>query len=64
MWSSGAVARKGGGLRTDGPYAVTRHPIYTGIVAMLAGTALTQGGGRWAALLVAVTLVLLAKIRA
>jgi protein-S-isoprenylcysteine O-methyltransferase Ste14 len=64
MWSSGAVAREGGGLRTDGPYAVTRHPIYTGIVAMLVGTALTQGGGRWAALLVAVTLVLLAKIRA
>ena len=31
---------------------------------MLVGTALTQGLGRWAALLVAVTLVLLAKIRA
>jgi protein-S-isoprenylcysteine O-methyltransferase Ste14 len=64
MWSSGAVAREGAGLRTDGPYAVTRHPIYAGIVAMLAGTALTQGGGRWAAILVAVTFVLLAKIRA
>ena len=27
-------------LVTDGPYAVTRHPIYTGLVAAVAGSAL------------------------
>jgi protein-S-isoprenylcysteine O-methyltransferase Ste14 len=51
-------------LRTSGPYAVTRHPIYTAIIAMLAGTALTQGLGRWAALTVVVALVLGLKARA
>lgn len=30
-------------LRTTGPYAVTRHPIYTGILGMLIGTALVVG---------------------
>jgi protein-S-isoprenylcysteine O-methyltransferase Ste14 len=64
MWSSAATVERTDGLRTSGPYRVTRHPIYTGILAMLVGTALTQGLGRWAALLVGVTAVLGAKIRA
>jgi protein-S-isoprenylcysteine O-methyltransferase Ste14 len=33
-------------LHTEGPYAVTRHPIYTGILGMLLGTALASGLGR------------------
>jgi protein-S-isoprenylcysteine O-methyltransferase Ste14 len=32
-------------LRTDGPYAITRHPIYTGLAAMLLGTLLLNGLG-------------------
>ena len=32
-------------LRTDGPYGVTRHPIYTGLTGMLIGTALFDGLG-------------------
>jgi protein-S-isoprenylcysteine O-methyltransferase Ste14 len=32
-------------LRTDGPYAVTRHPIYTGLLGMLVGTVLLNGLG-------------------
>jgi protein-S-isoprenylcysteine O-methyltransferase Ste14 len=32
-------------LRTDGPYAITRHPIYTGLLGMLLGTALLNGLG-------------------
>src|SRR5262245_62627993 len=35
MWSSTPVARENHVLRADGPYAVTRHPIYTGILGML-----------------------------
>ena len=30
-------------LRTGGPYAVTRHPIYSGVLAMLVGSALLSG---------------------
>jgi protein-S-isoprenylcysteine O-methyltransferase Ste14 len=45
MWSSAAVAREGHVLRTDGPYAITRHPIYTRIVGMVLGTVLATGLG-------------------
>ena len=34
-------------LRTEGPYGVTRHPIYTGLLGMLLGTALLNGVGGW-----------------
>jgi protein-S-isoprenylcysteine O-methyltransferase Ste14 len=64
MWSSAVLVKDEHSLRTDGPYAVTRHPIYTGVLGMLLGTALTQGLGRWAALLIAVTVILLIKARA
>jgi protein-S-isoprenylcysteine O-methyltransferase Ste14 len=64
MWSASAVVKQGHALRTTGPYRITRHPIYTGFLGMLAGTALTQGLGRWAALLVAAVVVLTVKIRA
>jgi protein-S-isoprenylcysteine O-methyltransferase Ste14 len=47
MWSSAPMVKQEHQLRTDGPYGITRHPIYTGILAMLAGTALLAGTGRW-----------------
>ena len=62
MWSSAARTQAQHTLRTGGPYAITRHPIYSAIIAMLVGTALTQGFGRWGLLLVAITLLLKAKI--
>lgn len=37
-------------MRTNGPYGITRHPIYTGILGMLIGTTLAAGVGRWALL--------------
>jgi protein-S-isoprenylcysteine O-methyltransferase Ste14 len=64
MWSASAVAREGHVLRTDGPYAVTRHPIYSTLLLLVAGTALAQGIGRWAAVFVAATLVLAVKAHA
>lgn len=64
MWSSAVTIRDRHVLRTAGPYRITRHPIYTGILAMLTGTALCQGLGRWAALLVVVAVVLIVKARA
>jgi protein-S-isoprenylcysteine O-methyltransferase Ste14 len=48
MWSSSAVARAGHELRTDGPYRITRHPIYTGALGMLLGTMLMSGLGLYA----------------
>ena len=37
---------------TRGPYGVTRHPIYTGLLGMIAGTTLLAGGHELVALVV------------
>jgi protein-S-isoprenylcysteine O-methyltransferase Ste14 len=47
MWSGAPAVKEGHELRTGGPYGITRHPIYTGILGMLAGSLLVTGGGRW-----------------
>ena len=39
-WSSSVTIKQGHELITTGPYAVVRHPIYTGILAGLLGTAI------------------------
>jgi protein-S-isoprenylcysteine O-methyltransferase Ste14 len=46
MWSASPdMLRADHVLRTDGPYAITRHPIYTGLLGMLVRTALLNGLG-------------------
>jgi protein-S-isoprenylcysteine O-methyltransferase Ste14 len=46
MWSASPdTLQQSHELRTDGPYAVTRHPIYTGLLGMLLGTVLLNGFG-------------------
>jgi protein-S-isoprenylcysteine O-methyltransferase Ste14 len=46
MWSASPnVLQRDHELRTDGPYAITRHPIYTGLLGMLLGTVLLNGLG-------------------
>jgi protein-S-isoprenylcysteine O-methyltransferase Ste14 len=47
MWSAAPTVKQEHQLRTGGPYALTRHPIYTGILAMLLGSSLLLGVGRW-----------------
>jgi protein-S-isoprenylcysteine O-methyltransferase Ste14 len=64
MWSADAAVKQGHRLRTNGPYAVTRHPIYTGILGMLLGSTLLSGAGRWLLLVPVGLVVLAAKIRA
>lgn len=49
MWTSSPAAKNAHVLHTGGPYAITRHPIYTGILGMLLGTAAASGLGRWLA---------------
>jgi protein-S-isoprenylcysteine O-methyltransferase Ste14 len=46
MWSAAPTVKQGHQLRTTGPYGITRHPIYTGMLGMLLGSLLLQGG-RW-----------------
>ena len=43
MWSAVPAVKEGHQLRTSGPYAITRHPIYTGLL----GSVLAAGGGPW-----------------
>jgi protein-S-isoprenylcysteine O-methyltransferase Ste14 len=62
MWSSSPEAKVGHQLRTDGPYGITRHPIYTGMLGMLLGSLLVAGIGPWAALIVMGAVVVLLKI--
>ena len=46
-WSVGPLASTERGVRMDGPYAITRHPIYTGLLGMLLGSAILGGLGQW-----------------
>jgi protein-S-isoprenylcysteine O-methyltransferase Ste14 len=47
MWSAAPTVKQEHTLRISGPYAVTRHPIYTGMLAMVGGTGLLVGDARW-----------------
>lgn len=67
LGTSWSIAPEVGGdrrLRTRGPYAVTRHPIYTGLLGMILGTALLAGLGQAILAVVAALIVFLVKIRA
>jgi len=63
MWSSAPMVKHGHELRTDGPYGVTRHPIYTGILGMALGTVLLVGVGPWALILPIILVIFEMKIR-
>jgi protein-S-isoprenylcysteine O-methyltransferase Ste14 len=64
MWSSLPEAKAGHQLRTGGPYGVTRHPIYTGLIGMLIGSLLVGGVGYWFLLVVLGAFFILLKIPA
>jgi protein-S-isoprenylcysteine O-methyltransferase Ste14 len=63
MWSVAPKVKGDRQLRTRGPYAVTRHPIYTGLLGMLLGTTLLIGFGQWIVLFPAGLIVFEVKIR-
>jgi protein-S-isoprenylcysteine O-methyltransferase Ste14 len=62
-WSINPRAAAQDGLRTDGPYAITRHPIYTGMLGMLLGTVLLAGLGQWIVIVLAGLVGIELKIR-
>jgi len=59
-WSGIVTIKQGHELVTSGPYAIVRHPIYTGLLLAFAGSAVARG--EWRGIL-AVALVLLALWR-
>lgn len=63
MWSSDVVAKQDHSLRTGGPYRITRHPIYTGMCAMLLGSAMLRSLGEIAAIAAAIVVALVFKAR-
>jgi protein-S-isoprenylcysteine O-methyltransferase Ste14 len=63
MWSVAPKVKGDHQLRTHGPYAVTRHPIYTGLLGMLLGATLLSGIGQWIVLFPVGLIVFEVKIR-
>ncbi len=43
FWSGAVTLKEGHAIVRTGPYALTRHPIYTGLLLAVAGTALVRG---------------------
>ena len=62
-WSVAPKVQGDHRLRTHGPYAVTRHPIYTGLLGMLLGATLLSGIGQWIVLFPLGLVVFEVKIR-
>jgi len=62
-WSGTVTFKENHELITRGPYAFVRHPIYTGMLAMLLGTALINGHAGGFAILVFATIMLWLKAR-
>ena len=63
MWSMAPQVKDDHQLRTHGPYAVTRHPIYTGVLGMLLGATLLSGFGQWIVLFPVGLILFEVKIR-
>ena len=62
-WSVAPKVQGDRQLRTRGPYAVTRHPIYTGLLGMLLGATLLSGIGQWIVLFPVGLILFEVKIR-
>ena len=63
MWSVAPQVKADHRLRTHGPYAVTRHPIYTGVLGMILGATLLSGIGQWIVLFPVALILFEVKIR-
>lgn len=63
MWSAAPKVKCDHQLRTHGPYAVTRHPIYTGLLGMMLGATLLSGIGQWVVLFPVGLILFEVKIR-
>lgn len=62
-WSRSVTLKQDHELITSGPYALVRHPIYTGILAGFLGTAIAEGQLRSLIAFLLVALILWVKLR-
>jgi protein-S-isoprenylcysteine O-methyltransferase Ste14 len=62
-WSQAVTLKEGHELITSGPYAVVRHPIYTGLLTAFAGCAIARGEFRGLLAVALVLTVLWPKLR-
>jgi protein-S-isoprenylcysteine O-methyltransferase Ste14 len=62
-WSGSVTVKEGHELIRSGPYAYVRHPIYTGLIAALMGTAVTVGTLRAWVGVVIIVVAFLRKLR-
>jgi len=62
-WSRSVTIKQGHELITTGPYAVVRHPIYTGILTGFLGTAIALSQVRGSITFVLIFLVFWIKLR-
>jgi protein-S-isoprenylcysteine O-methyltransferase Ste14 len=62
-WSGTVTVKEGHELVQRGPYALTRHPIYTGALLAFAGTVIGVGTARALLAIVPVVLALRGKMR-
>ncbi|MFI5643281.1 methyltransferase family protein [Kitasatospora sp. NPDC051705] len=64
MWASVPTVQERHELRTDGPYRLVRHPIYTGLLGLIAGGMAACGFGVWIAYILVAVPWLLLRVRA
>jgi protein-S-isoprenylcysteine O-methyltransferase Ste14 len=62
-WSGVVTVKEGHELIRSGPYALVRHPIYTGLITAVLGTAVISGTVRAAAGLAIIAISLMVKSR-
>lgn len=62
-WSGTVTLKRGHELVTSGPYAIVRHPIYTGLLLACLGSALARDEWRGVVALALVVLALWRKLR-
>jgi protein-S-isoprenylcysteine O-methyltransferase Ste14 len=62
-WSGSVTVKEEHELIRSGPYAIVRHPIYTGLIAAVAGTAIASGTVRAALGVVIIVVSFLYKLR-
>lgn len=62
-WSGIVTVKQNHELIVNGPYALVRHPIYTGLLLAFAGTALARGEWRGVLAVVIALLALWRKLR-
>ncbi|HLY43427.1 MAG TPA: isoprenylcysteine carboxylmethyltransferase family protein [Terracidiphilus sp.] len=62
-WSRSVTIKEDHELITSGPYALVRHPIYTGILAGFVGTAIALSEVRGVIVIALIFLVFWAKLR-